>query len=195
MAHRVAELMSAVEKAGSVEKRNRLERECTDLILALWRFDRGSSRDNPIHDMNRILNQIGDMRPPAWRRYQLIVPGVHPVLPSQRKDPSMNEIVSHLIRLGDQEQELLFALVAADLPKELPEDVEAAEQIHRAKVDRTKCDKLLADLQQVHNEPMAKETPLIIDAKTQKQRQAHFVRAMRRVLREKGKLAQQLALL
>jgi hypothetical protein len=195
MAHRVAELMVGATRVRSKTQRSHLEQECADLILSLWRLERGSSRDNPVHTLNQTLGHIADMRPPAWRRFQVVIAGVPPAEDKVKRPLSSGDIASRLIHLGEEEQELLFALLCADLPTAFPEDASAAEEVYGQSLDREKYDALMAKRQRVHDAPLARETPAILDTRNKTRRGQEFVRAMQRLSRERDRLTKALVAL
>jgi len=192
MAHRIAELIKLADAAKSDRMKKSLQKECADLILSLWRLERGSSSDNPIHTVNRTLSRIAEMHTPLWRRYSHSFSDIGTTNQKSPKQLGFDEIVQALVDLGDQEQELLFALVCDELPDTLPEDVAAAEELHGQTVDSTMYDKFLKQRQHVHDEPLAEETPMILDTRDPGKRREAFSCAILRVLEAKSDLVRAL---
>ena len=83
MAHRISELMKLAEAAKADRMRKSLKKECADLILSLWRLERGCSLDNPIHTLNRTICHIVEMRP----RLGAVISSQSPVSERVSKNP------------------------------------------------------------------------------------------------------------
>lgn len=189
MAFRVAELMLAAETETSPPRRDKLKKECSDLILELWRLQRGSAQDNPIHEINQALRHIADMRPPPWRRYHPVAPGGKKADTIASERLSVDKLVPKLMSLADEEQELIYSLVAAGLPVNVPVAANSAEELYGGQVDRGRYDHLQAARKSVHDSPLAMESPAILDAETKEIRCAKFVEGLHRILGEKLRIA------
>lgn len=111
MVHYLAELIQNVEKCDSKEEKEKLQKECCDIILKIWSKKEDLPIRQPLNDLRQIIELLKSLKKgefsflPKWLEYRHL--------------PSNNEWATFVDLVKNNTEQIFLAVVDTNLNKEL----------------------------------------------------------------------------
>lgn len=181
MAYHVAELLEQEKKAKTARKRELLRKECSDLIIKIWKIRRRYDPNDPINRINRGLDVIVAGGQTSWMTFQ------EPAMPEgkgpKRKPKKLkyDQILTKIMELADKERRVVFAATTADFPEELTDEIQDVEDQQAEKLNVEHYDQLITLRDLFFQKTQSKDIKDIANAKTKTARKKAVAKALHHI--------------
>ena len=121
MAHHIAELMKKEKVATNKKQRDSIRKNCAELILRLWNIRYEFDTSHPINQLNHKLEMLVGDNP--WPRQLIKTKGKETSKKEIYKVTKYENNLKQIEKISEQDKQIVFIALTADLPDEIPEEV------------------------------------------------------------------------
>jgi len=181
IAYRVAELMEYEKKAKTARKREVLRKECSDLIIKIWKIRRRYDPNDPINKINHGLDVLLSGSQPSCVAFQ--ESQIPDGMGAQRKLKKLryDEILTKIMELADKERRVVFAATTAEFPEELTDEIQDIEDQQAEKLNIEHYDQLITLRDLLFQKTQSEDIKDIANAKTKTTRKKAVAKALHNI--------------
>lgn len=181
MAYRVAELMEQEKKAKTARKREVLRKECSDLIIKIWKIRRRYDPNDPINKINHGLDVLLSGSQPSWMTFQ--EPPIQKGKAEKRKLKKLkyDQVLTKIMELSDKDRRVVFAATTAELPEKVTGETRDIEEQQAEELNVEQYDQLITMRNLVFEKTQSEDIKDIANAKTKTARKKAVARALHNI--------------
>jgi len=187
MAYRISELMSLVREEKKGAKKEKLKRECEELIVRVWRLKHNLAYDDPILKISKKLNTIASI---ISSNLQIKPNGSSKSFTKSPKSKTFEANMKWFYDASDLERLLSTAGILNSLPNKLSKVI---GDIKDDNEDQNKLEELINLRDLVLGEIEAGFPSLKLNKKSSKSRKKAIIHSLEKIQQEKAKLIRNLA--
>lgn len=178
MAYRVAELMEQEKKAKTARKREQLRKECSDLIINIWKIRRRYDPNNPINRINNNLEILVVRSQTSWMTFKDSPTPEGKDTKRKPKKMKYDHVLNKIMEIADKERRVVFAATTAELPDKLTEETQDSEDQRAEKLNIEHYNQLITLRNLLFQNSQSKNIQNIANAKNKTARKKAVAKAL-----------------
>lgn len=190
MAHYIAELMDSEKSAKSEKQRTAIRKNCTELILRLWKIRYRFDPSHPLSQLSRKLEILAGDKP--WSRPFVETTEGKAQTKEKHSGPKYEKNLKLIAELAEEDKRVVFIALTADLPRKAPEEFQDGENADEADV-AFNYRNLITTRDRLAKGANTQSLKDIVDAKTKAARKSAIARALMKTNERRQKLIKMLS--